>query len=72
MLCYVETEHVYECVSGWLLSDLLRNFCLFKNVCVGLVIFQIVSLGAGFDSAFFRLKAEGLMKECSFFEVNYI
>ncbi|XP_077984404.1 tRNA wybutosine-synthesizing protein 4-like [Glandiceps talaboti] len=33
---------------------------------------QIVSLGAGFDSAYFRLEAQGLLKHCQFFEVDFM
>ncbi|KAL8560391.1 hypothetical protein ACOMHN_006122 [Nucella lapillus] len=32
---------------------------------------QIVSLGAGFDSAYFRLKADGLLQDTSFFEIDF-
>ncbi|XP_022109224.1 tRNA wybutosine-synthesizing protein 4-like [Acanthaster planci] len=32
---------------------------------------QIISLGAGFDSAFFRLRASGLLINATFFEVDF-
>ncbi|XP_070554287.1 tRNA wybutosine-synthesizing protein 4-like isoform X2 [Ptychodera flava] len=34
--------------------------------------YQVVSLGAGFDSAYFRLEAEGCLENCSFFEVDFM
>ena len=32
---------------------------------------QIISLGAGFDSAFFRLQASGFLIKTTFFEVDF-
>ncbi|XP_071966222.1 tRNA wybutosine-synthesizing protein 4-like [Antedon mediterranea] len=32
---------------------------------------QVISLGAGFDSAYFRLKSEGLLKDTQFVEVDF-
>ncbi|XP_013402426.1 tRNA wybutosine-synthesizing protein 4 isoform X2 [Lingula anatina] len=33
---------------------------------------QVISLGAGFDSAYFRLKAEGLLQDTLWFEVDFL
>ena len=41
---------------------------LWNQICI--CVYQIVSLGAGFDSAYFRLKAEGLLQDAAFYEVG--
>ncbi|XP_014772780.1 tRNA wybutosine-synthesizing protein 4 isoform X1 [Octopus bimaculoides] len=33
---------------------------------------QIISLGAGFDTAYFRLKSQGLLENCVFYEVDFL
>ena len=48
------------------LTSSSESFSLFHI----LVFFQIVSLGAGFDSAYFRLYTQNLLTETTFYEVN--
>lgn len=47
-------------VKSFSLSLILRSFCP-----------QILSLGAGFDSLYFRLHSEGALERVSVFEVDF-
>ncbi|XP_076464646.1 tRNA wybutosine-synthesizing protein 4-like [Babylonia areolata] len=49
------------------IDQVLRQFLTKHHGCKK----QIVSLGAGFDSAYFRLKAEGLLLDTSFYEIDF-
>lgn len=35
-----------------------------------LIFLQMISLGAGFDTTFFRMQTEGLLSKCKVFEVR--
>ncbi|KAK7488705.1 hypothetical protein BaRGS_00020002 [Batillaria attramentaria] len=49
------------------IDQVLRNFLAQSPGCKK----QIISLGAGFDSSYFRLKADRLLQDASFYEVDF-
>lgn len=46
------------------------NFTKYKKTLLSYPCLQIVSLGAGFDTLFFTLAREGLLKDTKYFEVS--
>ena len=45
------------------------NFTIIQKTLLSCPCLQIVSLGAGFDTLFFALSREGLLKDTKYFEV---
>ena len=48
-----------------------QNLCQLTTSCLVYCILQVISLGAGFDSAFFRLQASGHLQKVTFIEVDF-
>ena len=48
------------------------NFAMIQKSLLSCPYLQIVSLGAGFDTLFFALSREGLLKDTKYFEVSYV
>ena len=48
------------------------NFTIIQKTLLSCPCLQIVSLGAGFDTLFFALSREGLLKDTKYFEVSYM
>ena len=46
------------------------NFTIIQKTLLSCPCLQIVSLGAGFDTLFFALAREGLLKDTKYFEVS--
>lgn len=57
--------HIRTYVIDYLLKEFLKRTSPERKMR------QIISLGAGFDSAFFRLKSLGLTENCIFYEVDF-
>lgn len=48
------------------------NITIIQKTLLSCPCLQIVSLGAGFDTLFFALSREGLLKDTKYFEVSYM
>ena len=48
------------------------NFTIIQKTLLSCPCLQIVSFGAGFDTLFFALSSEGLLKDTKYFEVSYM
>ena len=65
-----------EVQKNYLMYQMLKfnifNFTIYKKALLSHPCLQIVSLGAGFDTLFFALAREGLLKDTKYFEVSYM